>query len=398
MSRVGFQKSVRLFHKFSEESARRGKGNPSAQDGVAHLAELAAVLKAERPFTPGLLEPLSAFTNLLQSAQLPPEFGDYSFGDALLAIEEAQTERRQSDAQHWEFEGELTDEAAADVARFAPAPLPSPGPEHPQKVARFVLDAAQQVEPGALLVVGALAEPALPLEDLCARFARVTLSDLDLTRLEEHVRRVVPEPLRARVQLERYDLTGCAATFQRAVKTRVAEAASAAHAELALLELVRSYDVTSGSAGLGTSADKPDLAVSAMVLSELGAGLKRCAEQQLESRGFGAGPALRQELDLLSVWLVQHHVHALLRRAKAAVLISAVSEVELRVAANGKKSAVGEPRDLLSVERLVERLPELAEPRAEQSWELERPVPGVAERTLLTLVEAVLMESAGRPS
>jgi hypothetical protein len=391
MSRIGFQKSVRLFHKFSEESARRGGGKEGAREGIAHLAALAAVLRAERPFTSELLEPLAAFTNLLQSGQLPPEFGDDSFGDALLAIEEAQAERRQNDAQHWEFEGEVTDEAAADVARFAPSPLPSPSAAHEGQVARFVLDAAEQAEPGSLLVVGALAEPALPLAALCARFARVTLSDLDLARLEEHVRNVVPEALRARVKLERYDLTGCAATFQRAVKTRVAEAPSAAEAELALVELLQSYDVTSGSAGLSAAAEKPDLAVSAMVLSELGRGFREHVAQELQGRGFAVGPALHQELDLLGVWLVQHHVQALLRRAHAAALVSAVSEVELGTAPNGKKTAVGEPRDLLSVERLVERLPEIAEPRAEASWELSREQPGAEKRSLLTLVEAVLV-------
>jgi hypothetical protein len=389
MSRIGFQKSVRLFHKFSEESARRGGGNPSAKDGIAHLAALAAVLNAEQRFTPDLLEPLAAFTNLLQSAQLPPEFGDYSFGDALLAIEEAQAERRQNDAQHWEFEGEVTAEAAAEVARFASRELPAPSAPHRQSLERFVLGAAPGGDNASLLVVGALAEPSLPLEALCARFARVTLSDLDLARLEEHVRRVVPETLRARVTLERYDLTGCAATFQRAAKTRVAEATSAEQAEGALLELLQSYDVSAGSAGLSASAQKPDLVVSAMVLSELGRGFDECVAEALLSRSFSVTPSLERELELFTVWLQQHHVHALLRRAPAAVLISAVSEVELQSAPNGKKNAVGEPRDLLCVERLEERLPELAEPQDPQSWECERP--GVGGQSTLTLVEAVLL-------
>lgn len=391
MSRIGFQKSVRLFHKFSEETARRRGGAPSARDGIAHLAALASVLKAESAFTPDLLEPLAAFTNLLQSAQLPPDFGDYSFGDALLAIEEAEAERRQNDAQHWEFEGEVTDAVAAEVARFAPTPSSATSDEHRQKLSRFVLDAVQQSQPGSLLVVGALAEPALPWGDLCARFGRVTLSDLDVPRLEELVRQSVPEPLRARVKLERYDLTGCAATFQRAVATRVAEASNAAHAEQALVELLQSYDVSSGSAGLSATEEKPDLAVSAMVLPQLNRGFEACIAEQLQGRGWSAGPGLRQQLALWGVWLVQHHVHALLRRAKAAVLVSAVSEVALRTSPNGQKSAVGEPRDLLGVERLEERLPEIAEPRAAQSWELESALPEPEKQSLLTLIEAVLV-------
>lgn len=392
MSRAGFQKSVRLFHKFSEETTRRRGGTQAGRDSVAHLAALDAVLKAQRPFTPDLLEPLAAFTSLLQSSQLPPEFGNYSFGDALSAIEEAQAERRQNDEQLWEFEGEVSDADAALVTGFAAATTEPAAAEHQAKLQRFVLDAAQMVDPGSLLVVGALAEPALPLAELCARFARVTLSDLDLTRLQELVRRAVPEAQRERVRLERYDVTGAALAFTRAVEERVAGAASAAHAEQALLELLQSYDVTGGSAGLSAREERPDLAVSAMLLSRLGEGFQARVRQALQTQGGSPGPALGQELALFETWLVHHHVQALLRRAKATVLVSAVSEVRLQTLPNGKKSAVGEPRDLLSVEQLVERLPESVATRAEASWEVTaEPLRGPEKLGLLTLVEAVLV-------
>src|SRR5262245_50029374 len=122
MSRAGFQKSVRMFHKFSQETMRRRGGDPAGRESIAALAALESVLKAERPLSGDLLEPLAAFTNLLQSSQLPPDFGDYSFGDALLAVEEAQAELRQSDEQVWEFEGELGAESAAGLGDFAPRP------------------------------------------------------------------------------------------------------------------------------------------------------------------------------------------------------------------------------------------------------------------------------------
>jgi hypothetical protein len=191
------------------------------------------------------------------------------------------------------------------------------------------------------------------------------------------------------VSLERYDLTGGAATCQRAVKTRVAAATNAVQAEADLLELLQSYDVSAGSAGLSAASEKPSLAVSAMVLSELGRGFRECVAEALERRGFAVTPALEQELELLVVWLQQHHVHALLRRAQASILVSAVSELQLQSAANGKKTPLGEPRDLLGVERLEERLPEQADPRTPQSWECERP--GVGGQSTLTLVEAVLL-------
>src|SRR6188768_2995784 len=160
MSRVGFQKSVRMFHKFSDESRRRREAHQAAREGVNALAAIESVLKAERLFDPALLEPLAAFTNLLQSSQLPPEFGDFSLGDALLAIEDAHAELRQNAEQVWEFAPELSDEAAATLGDFLQrAPAAPSAPEHAGKLRQCVLDAGRTVEPGSALVVGALASP-----------------------------------------------------------------------------------------------------------------------------------------------------------------------------------------------------------------------------------------------
>ena len=254
-----------------------------------------------------------------------------------------------------------------------------------------MLDAAQTVQPGSLLIVGALAEPALPLPELCARFDQVTLSDLDLAALEDQVRRGVPEPLRARIKLERYDATGAAATLAGAVSSRVAAAASAASAEQALISLLQSYDVSAGSAGLSAAQEKPNLAISAMLLTQLGAGFGPLIDTTLAARGWSRGPELTAQLALFRSFLAQHHIHALLRRAKAAVLVSAVSEVELQALSSGKQNAVGEPVDLLGVERLQERLPEIAEIKAEHSWELARALDGSGGRSSLTLIEALLI-------
>ena len=62
---------------------------------------------------------------------------------------------------------------------------------------------------------------------------------------------------------------------------------------------------------------------------------------------------------------------------------------------NGESEALDEPRDTLGVEHLVERLPSGVQPKAERSWEWRRDAtedaaaPG--KRSLLTLVEAVLV-------
>ena len=396
MSRSGFHRSVRMFHKFSEETMRRRGGAQSGREGVEALAAIEAVLKAERLFDPALLEPLTAFTNLLQSSQLPPDFGDYSLGDALLAIEEAHAELRHSAPQNWEFAPELTDEAAATLSAFAPRSAAGPSaPDHAAKLRRFVLDAAQEVEPGSALVVGALASPDLPLAELAARFQRLTLSDLDLPRLEELVQKTIPEPHRARVKLERYDVTGSYVAFAAGAQTAVANAAGPADAESALLAWLASYDVDAGSAGLTLAQEKPSLAISAMLLSELGRGYAACISAALAARGWDGQAVSRaplaSSLEFLRCLVMQNHVHALTRRASSAVLISAVSEVVLAPGKSGP-SPVGEPTDLLSVERLVERLPGSVEVKAEQSWEWRQAPPaGADNRSLLSLVEAVFV-------
>ena len=392
-----------MFHKFSEETMRRRGGDPSAREGVVALAAIESALKAERLFDGALLEPLAAFTNLLQSSQLPPDFGDYSLGDGLLAIEEAHAELRQSAEQRWEFAPELSDDEAATLVDFMGSSSSSSwtteaapaGGEHATKLRRFVLDAAQNSQPSSVLVVGALATPDLPLAELAARFGRLTLSDLDLPRLEE-LRRAIPEQHRDRVKLERYDVTGSYAAFVAGVKAAVGGASSLADAEQALLALIESYDVGAGSAGLSVAEETPSLAVSAMSLSELGRGYGACIAGALTARGWDGqavnraplAPALR----FLACLVEQHHVHALLRRAKSAALISAVSTVELAGGPGPNAKPLGEPTDLLSVERLSERLPEIAEIKAEQSWEWRQDRPADNEkRSLLTLIEAVLV-------
>lgn len=394
MSRAGFQKSVRMFHKFSQETMRRRGGEKAGRESVAALAAIDAVLKGERLLTGDLLEPLAAFTNLLQSSQLPPEFGDYSLGDALLAIEEAQAEHRQNAPQHWEFEPELSAESAALLLDFMPSPPQAQAPDDAPELKRFVLDAAQATLPKSVLIVGALREPALPLAELCARCERVTLNDLDLSRLEARVREQVPEPNRARVRLERYDLTGSYAAFSTGLKDAVAGAANQAEAQQALLRLLESYDVGAGSAGLSALESQPDLAISAQVLPELGRGYGRAIATAFAARGWDASGIDREPLGpalgLLSCLVEQHHIQALLRRAKSALLISAVSEVTLRIGPGGKEVAATEPRDLLAVERLVERLPHAATVKAEQTWEQRR-------GNVLTLIEALRLESS-RPA
>lgn len=396
MSRAGFQKSVRMFRKFSEETLRRRGDGGLGREGVAALAGIEATLGGDRLLDGALLEPLAAFTNLLQSAQLPPEFGAYGFGDALLAVEEAHAELRQADAQRWEFSPQLDADASLDLTDFAAAPRDaSDDRQHVTELRRCVSEAAEGAEPGSALVVGALRCPDLPFAELAQRFDKLVLSDLDLNGLEQLVRREVPEALRDRVQLERYDLTGSYQQFARGVAAAVAGASRSAEAEQNLSALLQSYDVGAGSAGLTHAEGAVDFVVSALVLAELGRGYPRCVARALSARGFDSTsverPPLSSGLELWSRLVEQHHVHALLRRARRALLVSSVSEVELAGQPGGELRPAQEPRDVLGVLRLVERLPQTARVLAERSWEWRRGLPGAEKRSLLTLVEAVLV-------
>jgi hypothetical protein len=397
MSHIGFQKSVRMFRKFSEETVRRRGTSGLGREGVAALIALQAVLEGQRLFDGTLLEPLAAFTNLLQSSQLPPEFGAWGFGDALLAIEEAHAQQRQAAEQLWEFCPELDAAGAAKLKGAWPPPsdaAPTLDREHGVKLRRFVLERVAERSPQLVLVCGALQAPELPLSELAAASARLILNDLDLERLEELVRRVIPEQHRSRVELERYDLTGTRLQLLAGVERALASAHTPETALHALEELLQSYDVGSSSAGLTTTPARPDLAISAMVLSGLGQGLAASVAAALSARGFSPtlpeSAPLAPALALLGRLLEQHHVQALLARAASAVLVSEVSVVELRTLPNGKAQALGEPDDLLGVEHLAERVPAAVTPRAEQSWEWRRAVPGAPSTdTTLSLVEAL---------
>ena len=208
------------------------------------------------------------------------------------------------------------------------------------------------------------------------------------------MRRSIPETLRGRVRVERYDPTGSYLEFAEGVKSAVQAASQAPEAEQALEQLLQSYDVSAGSAGLTLAEGKADLAVSALLLSELGRSYAPCVARNLAARGHAESSVkrapLQPALELFSRLVEQHHIAALLRRASSAVLVSAVSEVALTEGGNGQP--VGEPCDLLGVEQLSERLPKMADVKDERSWEWRRPLPESSEKSsLLTLVEAVLV-------
>jgi len=419
MSRHDFEKSVRMFRKFSEETLKRRGGGPMSREGVVALQAIEAVLRGERKLTGSLLEPLAALTSLLQSGQLPPEFGHFNLADAILAVEEASAQANETAEQRWEFTPELSDPVAARLValgcwehhdRGAADNAEAGGKTHAgglrahlEESRRLILEAASRATSGNAVVVGAGRAHGVPLAELAQRFQRVTLNDVRTATLEETVRAEVPEALRERISIERYDLTGSYEQFVKEVEERIGASTSPPDAEHALVELAESYDVGAGSAGISGPEGTASFAVSSMVLSELGAGFPLHVARCFSERGWElASPpsaALNDALALLTCIVQQHHVYALLRRAELAVLITGVSEAPLRVLSDGRLEASGDPRELLAVERLSERLPQGTEILAEADWEWRRggDTNGSATAQAMLLVEGVVMRKASRP-
>ncbi|HEV8248326.1 MAG TPA: hypothetical protein VGP93_21265, partial [Polyangiaceae bacterium] len=365
MSRRALQKSVRLFRAFSEQTLRKSGPSQLGQDGVRALAALEEVLAGKRVLDGSLLQPLAAFSGLLARGKLPFEFRRSNFGDALLAVEEA---RVTSAAPRWDFVPSFS-ERTAERLGFDALPQGIDQIErgnragwqaHAEENKRFILAAAEQASPaGYAVVVGAARAYDLPLAEIAARFPRLILTDLSLQAMEETVRQHVPEALRERVTLERYDLTGSSEQFVRELDAAVAGAKSLALAERALLELCTSYDTPASLARLCSAPDAASFAVSSMVLSQLGVGYKAYAARCFRERGWDEQRALQAPLEpalsLLGCYVEQHHVQALLDQAALAVLTSDVNASDVRALADGTVEPQGEPLEQLSVERLHER-------------------------------------------
>jgi hypothetical protein len=271
---------------------------------------------------------------------------------------------------------------------------------HASENVRFVLTALEQVpHPGTAVVLGATRSHDLPLADIVARFERVIIVDVtreDDTRANA-ARAVVRPELLERISVERFDLTGSYNQFVSDVSALVSRATTASDAERAIDELVSEYDVPADSVRLTAADVEPDLAISSMVLSQLGLPYKAFVARAFRARGFGPERVregiLEQSLAALACRVEQHHIGALLRIPKQAVLTSDVREVAVTLGPQGDLVALGAPRSQLAVRYLTDRIPSRVTPRAEAAWEWLRIVPKRpgAEGSLMS-VEGVVLE------
>jgi hypothetical protein len=382
-----FRTNLRLFRELCEETMRVSGTSPKGLRGVADLRALEAVYAAEVPFRGELLQPLSAFSNLLISGRLPSVFTPLDLGDALGALGEVLASKG---AGKWRFDPDVSKRTGARLAidRMGRG-LDRLRREneigwegHARENARFIVSAMDRCpRTDAAVIVGGARAYDVPLAEIARRFARVIVVDIcDENDVRNGIRRAVSDPaLLTRISVERFDLTGVYNQFVADVASVVARAQSEHEAERRVDELVSSYDVPTEAVRLCRAPIDPDFAVSSMVLTQLGLPFQSFTGRVFQERGFRAertkSGMLEQSLWAFASRLEQHHIGALLRIPRLAALTSDVSERAVTLGARGEIVGVGEPRTQLSVESLVDRIPRAAAPIAHGSWDWLRIVP-----------------------
>jgi hypothetical protein len=381
MSRRALEKSVRMFRTLCEDTIKKGGSTPLGARGVDSLFALEDVLSGKRRFDGALLKPLAAFSHLLSSGQLPPGFARLNFGDAVLAVSEAMAH----DSPRWPFDPALDpavasklgfDAVIAGIDRLEQENRAG-WKQHGDANAKFILNAALRAPRHDLVVIcGGARAYDVPLAELAERFERVVVTDVSMAAAEQTVRDRVPEARRSRVRVELFDLTGSYNRFVSSVDAALGQAKTMSDAERALLELVGSYDTAPSAARLSSVAAQADLAVSSMVLSQLGVGFKAYVTERFAARGWDRGRVksapLEPALSTLASLVEQHHIAALLTHAQLAVITSDVSASVTVAHPDGSVERKGDPQEQLSVDALCDRIPGRTEIIADASWDWPR--------------------------
>jgi hypothetical protein len=358
--------SLRRFRELCETTMLASGTSPKGLRGVAHLRELEAVFAGDRAFRGELLDPLSAFSNLLASGRLPGDFPHLNFGDACCALGEVLASKG---THAWRFDPDVSKRS---VARLG---LDRMGrgldrlrrenrkgwDEHGRKCRELVSSAMQRARETRLaVVVGGARAYDVPLDEIERRFARVVVLDVD-------------------EGAERFDATGAYNAFAAEVGAIVARARNEDEAERGIDAFVSSYDVPEDAVRLSRDDHAPDLVVSSMVLTQLALPFRPFVARAFQERGFDAERvaqgSLGASLAAFACRLEQHHVGALLRIPNTAVLISDVGETPVTLDARGNLVHVGERRTQLAVETLLDRIPRGHEPGAQAAWDWLRVVP-----------------------
>jgi hypothetical protein len=245
---------------------------------------------------------------------------------------------------------------------------------HARRHKAFILEAAARVQqPRLAVVLGAGKAYDLPLPELARRFERVVLIDIDADAMAaSSAATVTDEKLRARLELRAMDLTGVTARLARGIQ----EALDSGQPQAQLEALCAGYRLASPPRFV---AERADLLVSGMVLSQLGLQPKLAVKRLYVPRFGDISASLAAAWDDLERRLQQDHIDALGDQADLAVLSSDVIH-----------HSGGESWSAIGAARLTDRLPAAAEVLARDEWSWER-----VRNAVRTDVHAVLLR--GRP-
>jgi hypothetical protein len=341
---------------------------PAATASVLPVEEVSALggaLAGSRPFTAELFESLTKFAQL--QWKLASAFGApaCNLGDVLTAFADVPP----AAGPAWTFAAAVDTDAFAKLG-FAAASAGIARTQranregwwkHAQKSRAFIAAAAGKTAGQRLAVVlGAGQAFDLPLGELAARFERLVLVDIDGAALSATIDGTFKDAaVRARVEARVLDLSGINGALVRGIDAAFAAGGGAVEVEQRLARLARSYRLPEGAA-LVPEGERPDLLVSALVLSQV-AWPQRTYALGLWAERFGK-PYGDAEKRLVEPWwelelrIQQDHINAL-GAAELAVLTADVVALPTAFDAAGTERPVGRRICGLGVEQLRERIP-----------------------------------------
>jgi hypothetical protein len=151
----------------------------------------------------------------------------------------------------------------------------------------MILRAATLVPAGRALILGAGACDEIPLEQLAARFSRVTINDIAGEPMERALA-ALPAAARGKVEVDVADLTGATAAALERIEAALVACGDAEAA------IARMSEVVAGqAAGPLPFAGHYDLIVASALLSQLHIGLTQRAAELFERRFAGQRETLR---------------------------------------------------------------------------------------------------------
>jgi hypothetical protein len=161
---------------------------------------------------------------------------------------------------------------------------------HRQQSRQLILRAAEAVAPGRAALLGAGACDEIPLAELVARFAHVTLNDIDEQPLSRAVNSAnLDAASRAKVDVRIADLSGITRRLVERIENVLSETADPSSAIEAM-----SQKLEDQQPGLFPIGGKFDLVIASCVLSQLHFALTHMALARFERRFPGHADVLRE--------------------------------------------------------------------------------------------------------